>query len=153
MASHWLTNRGKLRLLQGAWDDDAVAWKIGFVEGSAVPATMDTEAEIQDLNTVSELLALAGVAEPTATNYARMTLTRTAASEDDANNRVNIDAPDVSLTAVANNGDSVIAGWVQRHVDGTDANDELISVWTLDTAVPFNGSDVTGTITDLFRAS
>lgn len=153
MANHWLTNRGKLLLLQGAWDDlGATDIRMGYIAGAAVPAAMDTEAEIQDLNFVSELLALTGVDEPTASGYARMTLDRTNATEDDTNNRVNMDAGNETLSSVAA-GDNIIAGFVYYHVGADDSANPLMSVFTLDAAVPTNGSDITATIADLYRAA
>src|SRR5690349_601601 len=115
--SHWLTNRGKLLLLQGLWDDaGSTAVKAGLLVGSSVPAAIDTEAEIQDLNTVGELLALTGVDEPSSSWYTgqgssgRLNLTRTNAAEDDTNNRVNLDAANLTWTAAAT-GDTLYGGF------------------------------------------
>jgi hypothetical protein len=152
MANHWLTNRGKLILMQGGWDDlGATDLRMGYVEGTSVPAAADTEAELQDLNFVADFLALTGVDEPTAANYARMTLDRTNATEDDTNNRVNMDAGNETLSAVAT-GDDIIGGFVFQLVTN-DADSPLLSVFWLDPpGVPTNGSDITATITDLYRA-
>lgn len=155
MASvHWLTNRGKLLLMQGAWDDlGATDIRMGYIQGTSRPAAIDTEAEIQDLDFVSELLAATGVDEPTVTNYARMQLDRTNAAEDDTNNRVNLDADDETLSSVAA-GESIIGGFVYHHVGSDDSANPLISVWLLDApGIATNGSDITATITDLYRAT
>lgn len=154
MASvHWLTNRGKTRLLIGQWDDaGATDIRMGLIQGTSRPATIDSEAEIQDLNFVSELLALAGVDEPTVGGYARMNLDRTNAAEDDTNNRVNLDAGDEVLSSVAA-GESIIGGFVYEFVTN-DSDSHLYSVWLLDApGVPTNGSDITVTISDLYRAT
>jgi len=151
--AHFLTNRGKLILIQGGWDDaGATAIKIGLLVGAAVPAAIDTEAEIQDNNTVAELLALTGVDEPTFGGYVRKDLTRTASAEDDTNNRVNLDAANVTWTAAAA-GESIYGAFVYDAT--TDTNDTtrlLMSVITF-TAVPLNGSDFQLTIADLYRAA
>lgn len=148
--AHWLTNRGKLLLAQGEWDDGgATIINVGLITGAAVPTTMDTEAEIQDLNFVNDLLVLVGVDEPVGGWYTRNQLTRTNAAEDDANNWVAMDAANVTWTA-ATAGENIIAGFVFKEL-GADTVDELISVFTFASALPTNGSDITLTITDLYR--
>lgn len=155
--ANWLTNRGKLLLMQGHWDDaGATVVRVGLILGSSIPAAMDTEAEVQDLNTVGELLALAGVDEPTGGWYSRQNLTRSAASEDDTNNRVNMDASDVTFTAAAVNGAETHACGAFVYDATTDTNDTtrlLMSVVTFATAVAFNGSNLTLAISDLYRAT
>lgn len=158
--AHYLTNRAKLILMQGGWDDaGATVFKLGLLAGSAVPAAIDTEAEIQDLDTVDALLALTGVDEPSAAWYTgagasgRMNLTRTAAAEDDTNNRVNLDAANITYTA-ATTGTSIYGGfWYDATTDTNDTTRQLCGVFTVATAVPTNGSDLVITINDLVRAS
>jgi hypothetical protein len=152
MASvHWLTNRGKLEIAQGGWDDaGATDIRMGYIQGTSRPASIDSEAEIQDFNFVADLLGAAGVDEPTVGNYARMTLDRTNASEDDTNNWVALDAGNETLSAVAA-GESIIGGFIFRQVTN-DSDSPLWSVWLLDApGVATNGSDITATIADLFR--
>lgn len=157
--SHWLTNRGKLLLIQGLWDDaGGTAVKLGLLEGASIPAAIDTEAEIQDLNTVGELLALTGVDEPSSGWYTgqgssgRMNLTRSASSEDDTNNRVNLDASDVTYTAATAGDDIYGAFWYDGTTDTNDTTRLLCGVILFAAAVPTNGSNLTLTITDLVRA-
>lgn len=149
---HYLTNRGKLKLLQGDWDDSGgTAIRMGLIKGTARPAAIDTEAEIQDFNFVDDLLNATGVDEPTASGYARSNLTRTNWAEDDTNNYANAVAADVVLSAVANNGESVIGGFYYEFVTN-DADSHLLSVWLLDApGVPFNGSDITIDHADVYR--
>jgi len=152
--SHWITNRGKLLLLQGTWDDaGATAIDVGLLAGAAVPAAIDTEAEVQDLNTVAELLALTGVDEPVGGWYTRKDLSRTAAVEDDTNNRVNLDAANVTWTA-ATAGETVYASpWWDATTDTNDTTRQLCGLPIFAAPVPTNGSDLTLTINDLVRAS
>lgn len=157
--SHFLTNRGKLRLLQGAWDSaGATAIKVGLLAGAAIPAAIDTEAEVQDLNTVAELLALTGVDEPVAAWYTgqgasgRLNLSRTAAAEDDANNRVNLDTADVTYTAATTGTDIYGAFWYDGTTDTNDSTRLLCGVILFASVVPTNGSDLTLSIADLVRA-
>jgi hypothetical protein len=156
--SHWLTNRGKLILLQGGWDDSAgTVFKLGLLEGAAIPAAIDTEAEIQDLNTVAELLALTGVDEPASAWYTsvgasgRVNLTRTNAAEDDTNNRVNLDADNVTYPS-ATLGDDIYGGyWYDGTTDTNDTTRLLCGVFLFASVIPTNGSDLTLTIADLIR--
>lgn len=154
--AHYLTNRGKLLLIQGLWDDaGSSAVKIGLLEGSSVPAAIDTEAEIQDLDTVGALLALTSVDEPAGSWYARKSLTRSASSEDDTNNRVNMDADDVTWDDADTSEETHVYGgfWYDATTDTNDTSRLLCGVFTFSSAVALNGSDLTLTISDLVRAS
>lgn len=151
--SHWFSNRGKLRIVNGQWDDaGAAVIDVGLLAGASTPTAIDTEAEIQDLDTVAALLALTGVDEPVFGSYVRKDLTRSASVEDDTNNRVNMDCANVTWTAAAA-GESIYGGFIMDNT--TDTNDttrEFMSLM-LWTPVPLNGSDFTLTINDLYRAA
>jgi hypothetical protein len=149
---HFLTNRGKLRLLEGTWaDEGATDIRVGLLLGAAIPAGIDTEAEIQDLNFVSELLAVTGVDEPTDGSYARVTLTRVAPAEDDTNNRVNMDAADASFGALDNS--DIYAAFIFDNTGADDTARELLSVDLFATPVTANGAGFTYAISDLYRAT
>ena len=157
--SHWLTNRGKWLLTQGHWDDaGAAVIKVGLLVNATgtIPAAIDTEAEIQDLNTVGELLALTGVDEPTSGWYTRVALTRNNASEDDTNNRVNLDSGNASWTAaVSAAGETNVYGFFVS--DATvDTNDTTRLFMSLGLFVApgtaLNGSNLDLAITDLYSA-
>jgi hypothetical protein len=154
--AHWLTNRGKLLLAQGAWDDvGATLIRVGLVVGSSVPAAMDTEAEIQDIATVLAFLALTGVDEPTGGWYARQNLSRSNATQDDTNNRVNLDAADVTFTAAAVNGGEThicAAFYYDATTDTSDTTRQLISVATF-TPVALNGSNLVLGHADVYRGT
>jgi len=152
-AFHYLTNKGKLLLLQGLWDDaGASAVVFGLLAGASIPTGVDTEAEIQDLNTVTELLAVASVDEPTAASYTRKPLSRSAVAEDDTNNRANLDAVDVVWSALEA-GESVWGGfWYDATTDTNDTTRLLCGVFAFTTPLPLNGSAVTAAIADLVRA-
>lgn len=155
--AHWLTNRGKTLLLQGQWDDaGGTVLRMGLLLGSAVPAAMDTEAEVQDLNTVGELLALTGVDEPAQPWYARKNMARTNAAEDDTNNRVGLAIATITWAAAAPGGGEthVFGGyWYDATTDTNDTSRLLMGVWTLGTALALNGSDIGITGLDLVRAA
>lgn len=157
--SHWLTNRGKLLLLQGQWDDaGGTAIKLGLLAGASTPVGIDTEAEVQDFATVATFLAVTGVDEPVGAWYTgagvagRVNLTRSNATQDDTNNRANMDASNVTYSA-ATIGETIYgAFWYDGTTNTDDTTRQLCGV-ILFTPVPTNGSDLTLTITDLVRAS
>jgi hypothetical protein len=151
---HWLTNRGKLLLTQGNWDDIAatlVRCALVKVQG----ATADTQAEVADLNTMNDLIVTAGCTECDFTNYARKNLTRTNAAEDDANDRVGLDAADIVWTAAggATNNTILGAAFYDASTDTNDTTRLLISVDWFAAGLPTNGGDVTYAIADLYRLS
>jgi hypothetical protein len=158
--SHWFSNRGKLLIAQGSWDDaGASVLRVGLLHGASIPTGIDTEAEIQDFNTVGDLLGVASVDEPTGTwytgaaNAGRLALVRSAATEDDTNNRVNMDAGNLVWTAAGTPDTNIYGAFVSDAT--TDTNDTtrlFVSLILFASVVALNGSDLTLTITDLYRA-
>jgi hypothetical protein len=158
--SHWISNRGKLLLAQGHWDDaGASVLVVGLLSGASIPAAIDTEAEIRTLNTVGELLALTGVDEPAgawytgATNAGRLPLVRANFVENDTSHWANADAGNLTWSA-ATAGDNIYGAFVSDET--TDTNDTtrlFLSLILFSSVIPTNGSDLTLTITDLYRAS
>lgn len=149
---HWLTNRGKLLLMQGQWDDagaSAIKWGMLKTQTTAV----DTAAEVADLNTVTDLLATE--TECDFTNYARAALTRTNASEDDTNDRVNMDASNITISSAGGASNNTITGvfFYDATTDTNDGTRLLISVDFFASTLTTNGGDITYTISDLYRAS
>ncbi|MBA2390803.1 MAG: hypothetical protein H0V67_11175 [Geodermatophilaceae bacterium] len=154
---NYLSNRGKLLLMQGDWDDVAAGdIFLGLIvnTSAATPAAFDTQAEINPLNFVADLTALTGFVEASWAGYARTALTRTAASEDDTNNRVNMDAADVvfASAAVVTTYTHCIGGFIFK-TGASDAARPLISVALWSAAVALNGSSLTVGIADAYRAS
>jgi len=147
---HWLTNRGKKNLLLGRGS----GFNIGLLVGTQ-PAGLDTQDEVDALNTVAELLTTGtGLAtECTAAGYARQALASFAATEDDANNRVNIDWADVAFGTLAT-GQTIIGAFIYDDtVDTNDGTRELVSVDWFAAGVPTNGGTVTFAIADAYRLS
>jgi hypothetical protein len=118
-----------------------------------MPAGIDTAAEVADLNTVTELLAVASVSEVTGGTYARLALSRTNATEDDANDRVNADAADLVFASGAAAQQTWGGFWYDATTDTNDGTRLVMGVFSFASAITFNGSTVTCTITDLFRAT
>jgi hypothetical protein len=149
---HWITNRGKLWLFNGGWaDTGASELRMGYLKDSQ-PVGLDTEAEVQDLNTVADLLAIA--TEANFTNYARQTLTRGTATEDDADNRVEAD---ISIVTIANAGgtlnNDLYGAFFYTEGGGTDSTRELVSVDWFAAMLPTNGGNLSYDVTDLYRAT
>lgn len=152
---HWISNRGKLLLVQGAWDDDAATIiRVGLVK--VQPAAADTQAEVADLNTVNDLIVTSGATECDFTNYARKNLSRTNWAEDDTNDRAQAVAAAVTWTAAGGATNNTILGafFYDATTDTNDTTRLLISVDWFAAGVTTNGGDYTyDASAGLYRAS
>lgn len=109
---------------------------VGLLAGASAPAAL-TQAAIYDLDTVDDLLALTGVAEPTDASYSRVMIDLGTAVEDDTNDRVNYPADDADFGALDN--EQIYAGFY--FVDGADDTARvLLGVDILPSAVTTNGA-------------
>jgi hypothetical protein len=148
---HYLTNRGVLRLLQNKWNDTAgTVLKAGIIVGSSVPSGL-TEVNIRDVNFISDLLALTDVDEATDPSYVRQTITRTAAVEDDSNNRINMDASDIDWDTITNT--TACAMFWFDDAGGSDSAREVYGVDIFSTSVVTNGAGWIYGISDFIRAA
>lgn len=119
---------------------------------------LETDAVLKDKDSFSDLVV--GTTNfATGTGWARKTYDQAgglAITYDDTNDRVDIDQPDMTWTAVANAADDVsklVSGYDSDSTVGTDAN---ILPWTHhDFVIQPDGSDVTAQIATagFFRAS
>ena len=151
---HFLTNRGKLLLMQGIWDDAAASIiKMGLVKVQGAAA--DTAVEVADFNTVTDLVVTAGSTKCDFTNYVDKALVRSNAAEDDTNDRVNLDAGDIVWTAAGGATNNTIVGayFYDATTDTNDTTRLLLSVDWFASGVTTNGGDFTYGIADLYRAS
>ena len=120
--------------------------------------TTATDATLRDLDTLAAIEADANTAEVTNTGYARKVLTDAGGitvTVDDTNDRVDVDIPDQTWTAV-----SAGTAWTDLVIcydsdtaAGTDAN--IVPLTLHDFAVTPDGSDLTAQISasGFFRAS
>lgn len=118
----------------------------------------DSDATIKDVDTLAAIEALGSTAEATNSGYARKVLTDsdlTAFAPDDTNDRVDLDIPDQTWTAVAAG-----SNWTDLAIcydsDTTGGADSAIVPMTWhDFAVTPDGSDITAQIATagFFRAS
>lgn len=116
----------------------------------------DTDDAIKDADTVAAIEALASTAEATNSGYARKVLTDTdltAFAPDDANNRVDLDIPDQTWTAVAAGSNWTDIGIAYGLNGGADSA-KIPLTWH-DFVVTPSGTDITVQIAaaGFFRAS
>ncbi len=117
-----------------------------------------TEAQGQDLATLSAVEADANFAEITSNNWVRKTLTDTELTgtdyaPDNANNRVNVKVPSVTWTAPTAGGNTtgLLVCYDNDTTGGTDANIVPLTHHTF--AVTADGNDVVLNAGDFLRAS
>lgn len=131
------SNRFKFRLASGLHDWDTTAKLVVVMETRSTAAGADVDP---DLNTLADLLAVAGVTEATGTGAARKALATPTVTEDDANNRAILDAADPTW-AGANWGDARLV--VVCEDGATDADKHLVSFHDGGLPVTMNGADWT----------
>ena len=120
--------------------------------------TSAADSVIKDLDTIAAIEADANTAEVTNSGYARKTLTDAdivAFAPDDTNDRVDLDIPDQTWTAVAAGTawTDLCVAYDSDTTAGTDAN--IVPMTWHDFAVTPDGSDIVAVIaaTGFFRAS
>ena len=107
------------------------------------------DATMRDYDDLGSLLAGASNEQ---TTMGRKTLTGVTATVDDTNDRVNLDAADVTWTAATGNAiGAVVICYDPDTTGGTDA--DLIPLTKHDVSMTPDGSDFTLTISDFARAT
>ena len=115
-----------------------------------------TDDNVRDADTVAAIEALTGVTERTTNGWARKTISdgSITVTIDDTNDRVDVDIPDQTWTAVTSGASTDIGtAWDKDTTAGTDSN-ILPGTWH-DFAITPDGSDVTAVIATggVYRAS
>lgn len=138
-----ITNRAKFlaleRLLTGA--GGALDLRLGLVTGTA------TGVDDPDLNTVADLDAVTGVSIHTE----RLAFSDEAASEDDTNNRADVEFS-TDLVFAADVGVTAQAAFLYEEGSGSDATRQLIAVYTTGFPLSLDGG-LEITAGDLLRAT
>lgn len=120
---------------------------------------IESDATLKDVDTVTALVA-GTTNEATNTGYARKVLTDAdlvAFAPDDTNDRVDLDIPDQTWTAVANDGTGAVSDLVIAYDNdttaGTDTN--IVPMTLHDFSLTPDGSDITAQVSSagFFRAS
>lgn len=138
--AEYTTNRGKYLLAHTGMNGRDLRMLI--VTGSVAGLT---ESAVQDLNTVADLDAVSGVS----IHSERIALANESITEDDSNNRANLDSDNVTYAAAP----GVTALGAGVYVEGAnDAARELISVHTTGFPQPMDGGLVV-TVSDWLRVS
>lgn len=122
----------------------------------AINAGAATDATLMDYDTFAQIEGDANAAEVTNSGYARKTFDQTGGitvTVDDTNDRVDVDVPDQTWTAVAAGSawTDLVIGYDSDSTAGTDAN--IVPMTLHDFAITPDGSDITATIAVFFRAS
>jgi len=114
-----------------------------------------TDDQVRDADDVAAIEALTGVTERTTSGWTRKTIDQAGGitiTYDDTNNRVDVDIPDQTWTAVsAGVATDLGVAYDSDTTLGTDSN-ILPGTWH-DFAVTPDGSDVTATVATFYRAS
>jgi hypothetical protein len=131
-----VTNRGKFRLSRQ--HVAAISWRAALITGT------QTGVHDVDLNTVADLDAVTSVGIHTE----RLTPGSVTYTEDDTNNRVNIDSADLSFAAAA--GVTAQGLIFYDEGSGTDSTRDLISVHTTGFPQPVDGG-LNVTVADFLR--
>lgn len=115
------------------------------IEASGV----ESDATLQDYDDVAALLAAANNEQST---MGRKTITSVTVTVDDTNNRVDVDIADITWTGATGNAISdLLIAYDPDTTGGTDSS--LIPLTWHDFAITPDGSDVTATVANFFRAS
>jgi len=147
--SETVYNVAKVRFTSGLLD-----WDTTDIRALVIGTNATTPSQMfdPDLLTVAALLALTGILEASGTGYARKLVTSRTVTQDDVNNRANLDSDSITW-----NGAS---GWTARAVvfyeegGGTDATRNLISFHDSNFPQVTNGGDFTvNTPNDVIRAT
>ncbi len=102
----------------------------------------ETEATLVDYDDVAALLVPAGNTEADATNYARKTSITGTITVDDSNDRVDVDMPDQTFTALGNGTNNNITKLVTAY-ENAAADATRIPCTHHDAVLTTDGSDVT----------
>lgn len=145
MANELVYNVGKKKLVDGSVAGGTVKQLLVETTGAA--------GRNPDLATVTAFLAASGVAELTATGYARQSVGTVTYTQDDTNDRVNIDSPDVSYGALGDGagGDTVVA--VLEYLEGASDSLRFPISYHEPASQALNGGTFTVQIADFVRGT
>jgi hypothetical protein len=114
-----------------------------------------TDAQLADADDFAAMVTL-GITERTTNGWNRKTLSSTelgSVAPDDTNDRFAVDSTDFVWTAVASGGGAITDLVICYASVGSPTNAQLMPLTVHDFPITPDGSDVTATVTDYFRAS
>ena len=114
----------------------------------------EAEATLIDRDDVAAVMAEAGNTESVATNYARKTAITGTITVDDTNDRVDLDIPDQTWTALGNGANDTLTKLIVAY-ENTAADSGRVPFTHHDFSITTDGSDVTAQFNaaGFFRAS
>lgn len=113
--------------------------------------TLAGHTNVPDLASVAAMEAHADFAELTTgevASYARQALGSLASTQDDTNDRANVDAANASFGNLETGG-TIVGAFIYRHVTN-DSDSPVLGIYDL-TSTPTNGGPVSVTIADFLR--
>jgi len=127
-------NSAKLRLMNGGLDLDT-----DDIRARLVMTNTTCDTEVDAINTLSNYTTI----DPSnATGYADVQLTESAAV-DDANNRAEFDATDISFSGLGGDASRAYQGvLLYKYVDGTNANDIPVAFVEFTSTIPATATQV-----------
>lgn len=160
---HYITNKGKFLLLQGAWVDNTVGQiKMGYIQAtpSSVSGAADaaaTAAVVAQWDTVQNLITAGGTLA-TFTNYAPTALTTPALTEQDTpNNRVILTASGSPWTIATAGGatNNTLHGVFFYDITAGDTagTQALLSVDFFASTITTNGGSLSYSWTNIYTAA
>lgn len=126
-----VVNRYKKGLADAAENWPTGDYRVGLLTGAV---TINA-----DHNTIADLLAVN--VEASDASYARQALATKTNTQNDTDDRADLDAATVDFGALDN--ETPTAMFAYRHVDGTNANDLLMAVYDTGFGDPANGAGYT----------
>lgn len=144
-------NRHKYRVANAYFNGGPVptSVRMGLIMGT--DANLPAGALDPDLNTVSQLLAVATIDEPTDGSYARVTMSSVSVTEDDTNDRAAVDFANVDFGVLDNT--SVMGAFVYtvKTGDASDTDYDLVLVTDDNFPKVANGAGFVVNVADLLR--
>jgi len=138
-----ITNKAKQSIM-AAYLASGVDLRMGLLK------TLAGVTNVPDINFIADMESHADFAEVTASGYARVALTGEASTEDDANDRANVDADNVAFAAIAA-GETIVGVFIFEHT-GSDATAKVVGIYDISPTIPTNGGPVTINVADFLRA-
>ena len=154
--ANFVYNRGKGRVVEWAERVNANDPTNSVLVIMALDASgIEADATLLDKDSFSDIVS-GTTNEATNSGYARKSLDQTGGitiTYDDTNDRVDVDCPDQTWTAVAagSNWSDLVFGYDNDSTTGTDAN--ILPATQHDFSVTPDGSDIIATITNFLRVT
>lgn len=142
----YVTNRGLKMFMNGEIVPGTTDLRLALIKNEVAAATG------RDHNTLNT--AIAAGTEADCTGYARYTLASGSVTEDDSNDRADIDFADASFGALGGASNCQISQAILYKYNASDSSAEVVA-YIGSSSMPFttNGSTFTLTITNLLRAT